>query len=79
MTEGPKLSQVALKFGADDFGGILMEENVVSATGSDKLYAGVTKEEAIRLIRETGKDPVQRNTNYEIVKNYAHEAELVSA
>jgi cyclic dehypoxanthinyl futalosine synthase len=79
VTEGPKLSQVALKFGADDFGGILMEENVVSATGSDKLYAGVTKEEAIRLIRETGKDPVQRNTNYEIVKNYAHEAELVSA
>ncbi len=79
VTEGPKLSQVALKFGADDFGGILMEENVVSATGSDKLYAGVTKEEAIRLIRETGKDPVQRNTNYEIVKNYAHEAELIPA
>lgn len=70
VTEGPKLSQVALRFGADDFGGILMEENVVSATGSDKLYSGVTKDEAIRLIREAGKVPVQRNTNYEIVKAY---------
>ncbi len=70
VTEGPKLSQIALGYGADDFGGILMEENVVSATKSDKLYSGVTKEEAIRLIRETGKLPSQRNTNYEIVKTY---------
>ncbi len=73
VTEGPKLSQMALGFGADDFGGILMEENVVSATKSDKLYSGVTKEEAIRLIQETGKTPVQRNTNYEIVKVYSDE------
>jgi len=68
VTEGPKLSQIALGYGADDFGGILMEENVVSATKSDKLYTEVSKEEAIRLIRETGKTPVQRNTNYETVK-----------
>ncbi len=71
VTEGPKLSQIALGFGADDFGGILMEENVVSATKSDKLYSGVTKEEAIRLISEIGKIPVQRNTNYEAVKIYS--------
>ena len=75
VTEGPKLSQVALGFGADDFGGILMEENVVSATKSDKLYSGVTKEEAIRLIREAGKTPVQRNTNYEVVQTYPLEVE----
>lgn len=74
VTEGPKLSQVALTFGADDFGGILMEENVVSATNSDKLYSGVTKEEAIRLIRESGKTPVQRNTNYEVVKAHSQDA-----
>ncbi|MBI3252630.1 MAG: dehypoxanthine futalosine cyclase [Candidatus Omnitrophica bacterium] len=74
VTEGPKLSQVALGFGADDFGGILMEENVVSATKSDKLYAGVTKDEAIRLISEIGKIPVQRNTNYEVVKIHSPEA-----
>ncbi len=75
VTEGPKLSQLALLYGADDFGGILMEENVVSATKSDRLYSEVTKEEAIRLIAETGKIPAQRNTNYEIIKIY----ELVTA
>src|SRR3989338_7061406 len=79
VNEGPKLSQMALGFGADDFGGILMEENVVSATKSAKLYTEVTKEEAIRLLRETGKTPTQRNTNYEIVKTYPLESELVSA
>jgi cyclic dehypoxanthinyl futalosine synthase len=73
VTEGPKLSQMALSFGADDFGGILMEENVVSATNASGLYSGVTKEEAIRLIRESGKIPVQRNTNYEFVKIYSDE------
>jgi cyclic dehypoxanthinyl futalosine synthase len=75
VTEGPALSQIALTYGADDFGGILREENVVSATQSDKLYAGVTKEEAIRLIREAGKIPVQRNTNYETVRVYSAEPE----
>src|SRR3989344_5969604 len=78
VTEGPKLSQLALGFGADDFGGILMEENVVSATKSDKLYSDVSKDEAIRLIRETGKTPVQRNTNYEVVKVHPLEVELVT-
>lgn len=73
VTEGPKLSQIALLYGADDFGGILMEENVVSATGSDRLYSGVSKDEAIRLIRESGKIPVQRNTNYQDVRVYADE------
>ncbi len=76
VTEGPKLSQIALQYGADDFGGILMEENVVSATRSARLYSGVTKTEAIRLISETGKIPVQRNTNYEIVKIHSPEEVL---
>ena len=79
VTEGPKLSQIALDFGADDFGGILMEENVVSATKSDKLYSGVTKDEAIRIIQETGKTAVQRNTNYETVKIYPRELSPVMA
>lgn len=77
VTEGPKLSQIALSFGADDFGGILMEENVVSATKAAGLYSGVTKEEAIRLIAETGKIPTQRNTNYEIVRVFSPEPTAV--
>ncbi len=79
VTEGPKLSQLALLYGADDFGGILMEENVVSATGSDHLYTGVTREEAVRLISETGKIATQRNTNYEIVKVHLPAPSLVTA
>ncbi len=79
VTEGPKLSQLALLYGADDFGGILMEENVVSATKSASLYSGVTKDEAIRLIAETGKMPAQRNTNYEIVRTYSLENILATA
>ena len=79
VTEGPKLSQIALLYGADDFGGILMEENVVSATKSSRLYSEVTKEEAIRLIAETGKIPTQRNTNYEIVRTYSPQEFLVTA
>ena len=79
VTEGPKLSQLALLYGADDFGGILMEENVVSATKSSRLYSGVTKDEAIRLIAETGKTPAQRNTNYEIVNTYSMNESLAVA
>ena len=79
VTEGPKLSQIALLYGADDFGGILMEENVVSATKSSRLYSGVDKEEAIRLIAGTGKTPTQRNTNYEIVRTYEPEPVLAAS
>lgn len=71
VTEGAKMSQAALRFGADDFGGILMEENVVSATGN--FYSGVTKAEAIRLIQDMGKIPIQRNTRYHKVKEYSPE------
>ncbi len=64
VTEGPDVAQLALVCGADDFGGILMEERVVRATGVS--YA-VTADEVISLIRETGMTPVQRTTQYEPV------------
>ena len=64
VTEGPKLAQLALSFGADDFGGILVDEVVVGATG---MIYRVDKEEAVRLIRGAGRTPAQRNTKYEIL------------
>ena len=67
VTEGPDLAQLALSFGADDFGGVLMEESVVRATGV--AYA-VTKEQVISLICETGMRAAQRTTQYEIVKTF---------
>jgi len=67
VTEGPRLAQLALSFGANDFGGILIDEVVVGATG---VVYRVDKEEALRLILGTGRIPAQRNTKYEILKVY---------
>ena len=67
VTEGPNLAQLALSFGADDFGGILMEEHVVRATG---VSYTITPEQIISLIRETGMTPAQRTTQYEILRRH---------
>lgn len=62
FSEGKKTGQAALHFGADDFGGTLIEENVHFATGHDLK---TTVEETCLLIREAGFTPVQRTTLYE--------------
>jgi dehypoxanthine futalosine cyclase len=61
VTEGPDLAQLALHFGADDFGGVLMEEQVVRSTGVG--YA-VTRDDVTTLISDAGFRPVQRTTQY---------------
>jgi cyclic dehypoxanthinyl futalosine synthase len=64
FSEGKKIGQVALHFGADDFGGTLMEENVHAAAN----FVNVTNvEECKNLIRESGFVPAQRSTLYEIL------------
>jgi len=73
VTEGPYLAQIALTFGADDFGGVLMEESVVKATG---LTHAVTAEQVIALIAETGMTPAQRNTQYEILRTFERQEVL---
>ncbi len=65
VTEGPDIAQLALQFGADDYGGILMTEEVVSATGLDH---GVDEAQVVHLIREAGWTPAQRTTQYDLVK-----------
>ena len=67
VTEGPDLAQIALHFGADDFGGVLMEEQVVRATG---ISYAVTQEEVISLISRAGFCPVQRTTQYDVVREW---------
>ena len=64
VTEGASLAQLALNFGADDFGGILMTEEVVTATGLD--LPGVNEPLVRHLIQEAGWKPQQRTTQYEI-------------
>jgi cyclic dehypoxanthinyl futalosine synthase len=68
VTQGLKIGQVALGFGADDMGSVMIEENVVSAAGT--TYRTST-EELVHLIRSLGKTPVQRDTLYRDVKVFA--------
>jgi len=70
VTEGPYMAQLALTFGADDFGGVLMEESVVKATGID---FGITVEQIMSLISETTMTPAQRNTEYKILRTFGQE------
>jgi cyclic dehypoxanthinyl futalosine synthase len=65
VTQGLKIGQVALAFGADDLGSVMIEENVVSAAGT--TYR-TSSEELVHLIRTLGKTPVQRDTLYREVK-----------
>jgi len=65
VTQGLKIGQVALGFGADDLGSVMIEENVVSAAGTTHRS---TTDEFIHLIKGMGKVPVQRDTLYRVVK-----------
>jgi cyclic dehypoxanthinyl futalosine synthase len=64
LTEGFKLGQIALGFGCDDMGGTLMEDKVLEPTG---IEVHTRPEDLIRLIKEAGYIPAQRDTNYEIL------------
>lgn len=61
VTQGLKTCQVGLKFGGNDVGSIMIEENVVSAAGARNQ---ATEEELRRLIRDAGFTPRQRDTLY---------------
>ena len=65
FSEGKKTGQIALHFGADDFGGTLFEENVHAATS---FVNKTTVEEVVTLIRESGFQPAQRTTLYEVLR-----------
>ncbi|MCX7984768.1 MAG: dehypoxanthine futalosine cyclase [Bacteroidetes bacterium] len=64
FSEGKKIGQIGLYFGADDFGGTIFEENVHAAA---QYYNKATVDECRRLIREAGFIPAQRNTLYNIL------------
>jgi cyclic dehypoxanthinyl futalosine synthase len=61
VTQGPRIAQIALNFGLDDFGSTMMEENVVSAAGTDFV---MPISEIERLIREAGYHAQKRDTLY---------------
>ncbi len=67
FSEGKRTGQIALHWGADDFGGTLFEENVHAAAD---YVNKTTVDEIVTLIREAGFTPVQRTTEYELLKVY---------
>jgi cyclic dehypoxanthinyl futalosine synthase len=68
VTMGPKIGQVALRFGANDFGSLMMEENVVSAAGTTW---GMTLPEMQRLITDAGYEPKKRRQDYTLLSDAA--------
>ncbi|MEX0891454.1 MAG: cyclic dehypoxanthinyl futalosine synthase [Gemmatimonadota bacterium] len=64
VTQGPKMAQIALGFGANDFGSLMLEENVVSATGIDFI---MPEAEIRRLIEDAGFTPRRRYQDYTLV------------
>ncbi len=57
VTQGLKIAQISLSYGADDFGSLMIEENVVSATG---LQYNMTLKKMTKAIKDAGYTPIQR-------------------
>src|SRR5881409_957905 len=65
VTQGPAIGQIALRYGANDFGSVMMEENVVSSAGTTFRLNGAEIES---LIRGAGYEPRRRNNWYELLE-----------
>lgn len=68
ITQGMKIGQTAIKMGANDMGGLLMEENVVTQCGINPTMKSV--EEMVKSIHRAGFDAAQRDTAYNLLKAY---------
>ena len=77
VKEGPRLAQYLLSSGANDVGGTLMNESISTSAGAQYGQL-VAPRELRRLIRDAGRTPAQRKTNYELLKVYSGEDDEVS-
>src|SRR6202007_2893988 len=64
VTQGPRIGQIALRYGANDFGSVMMEENVVSSAGTTFR---LTAAEIESLISDAGYEPRRRNNWYQLL------------
>jgi aminodeoxyfutalosine synthase len=70
VSSTPKIAQVALRFGADDMDGTIVHETIYHAAGSTSPQ-GLLYGDLVRLIREAGRTPVERDTLYNVVREFA--------
>jgi len=66
---GPKLAQISLNYGVNDFSGTLMEENISKSAGAS-YGEYLPPEEIVNIIKSAGKRPAQRDTVYNIIRYY---------
>ena len=67
VTQGERIGQLTLGFGADDLGSIMLEENVVKAAGT-RYEMSIQK--MVRLIQGAGREAAQRDTEYRVLRKY---------
>ena len=67
VTQGQRIGQLTLGFGADDLGSIMLEENVVRAAGT-RYNMSIKK--MIDLIHGAGREPAQRDTQYRVIRRF---------
>jgi aminodeoxyfutalosine synthase len=67
VSSTPKVAQIALRFGADDVDGTIVHETIYHAAGSPSPQ-GLSYEMLVRLIREAGFVPVERDTHYRVIE-----------
>jgi aminodeoxyfutalosine synthase len=65
----PEVAQMALRFGADDIDGTVVHETIYRSAGS-RTPGAMTVNDLVRLIREAGRTPIERDTLYDVVKDY---------
>jgi FO synthase subunit 2 len=69
VKEGQKMSQLLLMWGANDFGGTLINESISTSAGSEHGQL-LRPKEIKRTVREIGRIPAERNTNYKILRRF---------
>ena len=69
VKEGQKMSQLLLMWGANDFGGTLINESISTSAGSEHGQL-LRPKEIKRVVREIGRIPAERNTKYKILKRF---------
>ena len=78
VKEGQKMAQLLLSWGVNDFGGTLINESISTSAGAK--HGQLIKPKTIRrLVREVGRIPAERNTNYQILRKFENESETSSA
>ncbi len=71
VKEGPRMGQILLEAGANDFGGTLINESISTSAGAS--FGQLLKPKVIRnIIHTLGKIPAQRLSNYQIIKTYSN-------